>query len=143
MIAFTSLIQHMCRWKPPIAVATRESGPETAPRQCGKSTAMLDKQYLTSIAPERDLRAELGGWLKSLREDLGLSQRELAAELSLDYYTFISQLETGRGKIPSSRYADWAKALGQEPRSFVKKLISHYDPSTYNILFGDQDSRSV
>lgn len=101
---------------------------------------MLDKKSSASTAPDRDLRADLGAWLKSLREDRGLSQRELATELSLDYYTFISQLETGRGKIPPSRYLDWAVALKQNPRSFVKKLMSHYDPSTYDILFGDHDA---
>jgi len=83
-------------------------------------------------------RIELGQWLKSLREARGMSQRELADQLSLDYYTFISQLETGRGKIPSQRYVDWAKALGQEPRSFVKTLLSVYDPITYEILFPEE-----
>ena len=97
---------------------------------CGKYCAMLDKKTLASTALDGDLRADLGGWLKSLREARGISQRELATELSLDYYTFISQLETGRGKIPPSRYLEWATALKQDPRSFVKKLMSHYDPST-------------
>lgn len=83
-----------------------------------------------------DLRREMGTWLKSLREAQGLSQRELANILSLDYYTFISQLENGRGKIPSSRYVEWAQALGQEPRAFVITLLSYYDPDTYDILFG-------
>ncbi len=100
---------------------------------------MLDKKTLTSATPDKDPRAHLGGWLKSLREARGMSQRQLATRLSLDYYTFISQLENGRGKIPPSRYLDWATALEQDPRSFVKKLISHYDPATYDILFDDRD----
>ncbi len=87
----------------------------------------------------RQHRLEMGAWLKSLREARGLSQRDLANALSLDYYTFISQLENGRGKIPAGRYLDWAAALGQEPRAFVKVLFSHYDPNTYEILFGDED----
>jgi transcriptional regulator with XRE-family HTH domain len=103
---------------------------------------MLDKKLITSEAHAVDQRADLGAWLKSLREDSGLSQRQLAALLSLEYYTFISQLENGRGKIPSGRYLDWAIALNQTPRSFVKKLISHYEPSTYAILFGEQDMRN-
>jgi len=101
--------------------------------------AMLDKITLKSPIQERDPRVDLGGWLKSLREGRGMSQRQLATHLSLDYYTFISQLENGRGKIPPSRYLDWAAALKQEPRSFVKKLMSHYDPATYDILFDDRD----
>jgi len=104
--------------------------------------AVLDNKPLAAEIPAVDHRADLGAWLKSLREDSGLSQRQLASLLSLEYYTFISQLENGRGKIPSSRYLDWAIALKQTPRSFVKKLISHYEPSTYAILFGEQDMGS-
>lgn len=99
---------------------------------------MLDKKTLASATSAGDPRADLGVWLKSLREACGLSQRQLATQLSLDYYSFISQLENGRGKIPSGRYHDWAVALKQEPRSFVKKLLSHYDPETYDILFDDR-----
>ena len=67
------------------------------------------------ISPEeaKEQRAALGVWLKDLREQADLSQRELADKLSLDYYTFISQLENGRGRIPVHRYAEWAEALGQ------------------------------
>jgi len=89
------------------------------------------------------LRAELGAWLKDLRLDKGLSQRDLATKLELEYYTFISQLENGRGRIPSSRYLDWARALGQDPRSFVVRLLSCYDPVTYDVLYGNQAEVSV
>ena len=100
-----------------------------------KGLIMLGSKPLISDASATNPRADLGVWLKSLREACGLSQRQMATMLSLDYYTFISQLENGRGKIPSSRYLDWAQALNQDPRSFVKSLLSHYDPVTYGILF--------
>ena len=48
-----------------------------------------------------ELRREAGVWLKELRERRGMSQRQLASKLGAEYYTFISQLETGRGRIPS------------------------------------------
>ena len=50
-----------------------------------------------------DLRHEGGRWLKGRREQLGLSQRQLAQRVGVEYYTFISQLETGRGRIPPDR----------------------------------------
>lgn len=95
---------------------------------------------MQKVTPEesKEQRAALGVWLKELREQQGLSQRDLATALSLDYYTFISQLENGRGKIPAHRYAEWALALGQETRPFVKTLLSYYEPATYKILFSDQ-----
>lgn len=96
---------------------------------------MLAELKKNSPEETRDQRVVLGQWLRMLREERGLSQRALADILSLDYYTFISQLETGRGKIPEQRYAEWAEALGQEPRNFVKVLLSHYQPTTYKILF--------
>lgn len=99
---------------------------------------MLTKAYKASPEETRELRLEMGHWLKSLREARGMSQRDLSNELSLEYYTFISQLENGRGKIPPQRYVEWAEALGQEPKEFVKKLLSYYEPITYAILFEDQ-----
>jgi transcriptional regulator with XRE-family HTH domain len=82
------------------------------------------------------LRREVGSWLRELREKRGLSQRELAQKVGAEYYTFISQLEHGRGRIPPDRYLLWADALGVDPREFVRGLVSYYDPVTYNILFG-------
>ena len=52
----------------------------------------------------QELRRDGGRWLKELREKAGVSQRELAAAVGAEYYTFISQLETGRGRIPPDRY---------------------------------------
>jgi len=80
---------------------------------------------------------EMGLWLKTLRENAGLSQRDMARALSLDYYTFISQLENGRGKIPTARYRDWARVLKVNEREFVQKLLKFVDPITYDILFND------
>lgn len=85
----------------------------------------------------RKLRAQAGCWLRELRERRGLSQRELAEKVGAEYYTFISQLETGRGRIPPDRYLAWAHALGVEPREFVRELMYYYDPMTYSIVFGN------
>ena len=87
----------------------------------------------------QELRREAGLWLKELRERRGLSQRQLANQLGTEYYTFISQLETGRGRIPPDRYQTWAEALDVEPARFVKTLMQYYDPVTYGILFGSGD----
>ena len=89
----------------------------------------------------QELRKAAGAWLRSLRERRGLSQRELAHEVGSDYYTFISQLETGRGRIPPDRYQLWAKALGVNPRLFVRTLLGYYDPITYHFLFEDDNSQ--
>ena len=89
-----------------------------------------------SAAEVQDLRREGGRWLKELRERAGLSQRELASKVGAEYYTFISQLETGRGRIPPDRYTQWASALDVPARDFVRELMRYYDPLTHGILFG-------
>lgn len=101
---------------------------------------MLAELHKTSPEETKEQRVTLGLWLRSLREEQGLSQRELADILSLDYYTFISQLEHGRGKIPTHRYVEWAHALGQNPQDFVRMLLKHYEPMTYRVLFEDEAS---
>ena len=86
------------------------------------------------------LRKEAGRWLAELRQHAGLSQRDLAAKTGTDFYTFISQIENGRGRIPPNKYEVWAIALNVNPRMFVQKLLSYYDPITYHILFADFDA---
>lgn len=101
---------------------------------------MLAELHKSTPEESKEQRVVFGQWLKALRETAGLSQRDLADRLSLDYYTFISQLENGRGKIPAHRYAEWAIALGQDPKNFVKELLRHYEPLTYQILFDTEEA---
>jgi len=72
------------------------------------------------------LRKEGGRWLCELRENCGLSQRELADAVGIELYTVISQLEHGRGFIPPDRYLIWADALDVEPDEFVRRVTSYY-----------------
>jgi transcriptional regulator with XRE-family HTH domain len=97
-----------------------------------------------TAADVQELRRQGGKWLKAQREHVGLTQRELADQVGAEYYTFVSQLETGRGRIPSERYLVWAKALEMPPREFVRLILRFYDPLTYEILFAsvDQSAKS-
>ena len=76
-----------------------------------------------------------GVWLRTCRLNADLSQKELADKVGVDYYTFISQLENGRGRIPPNRYKKWADALGIPVDKFVFDLMRYYDPCTFKILF--------
>ena len=101
----------------------------------GNDTDMYSSPQKLSDEQVGDLRRDAGQWLKRLREDQGLSQRDLAEKVGVEYYTFISQVESGRGRIPPDRYRLWAKALGVPAREFVTRLMRYYDPVTYRILF--------
>lgn len=85
----------------------------------------------------QELRRSGGRWLRSLREAKGLSQLELARLVDVEYYTFISQIESGRGRIPPERYVAWAKAFDLPVREFVTRLLRYYDPVTWGVLFGE------
>lgn len=89
------------------------------------------------------LRKEAGAWLRACREERGLSQRELAQLVNVEYYTFISQIEAGRGRVPPDRLSVWADALQMDTQSFVKTLMRFYDPITYGLLFPETVARSA
>ena len=86
-----------------------------------------------------ELRRAAGRWLKSLREQRGLSQRQMAGAIGAEYYTFVSQIEAGRGRVPPDRYGAWANALGLEPKTLVRTLLRYYDPITYTALFEEDE----
>ena len=98
---------------------------------------MYTNPQKTSSSDTLELRREAGRWLKERREACGLSQRQLAEKVGTEYYTFISQLETGRGRIPPDKYRIWAEALHMTARDFVIKLLPFYDPVTYEIVFAE------
>jgi transcriptional regulator with XRE-family HTH domain len=81
-------------------------------------------------------RCDAGRWLREVREQRGLTQRELARKVRTKHHTFISQIENGRIRIPPHLYPVWAGALGLEPREFAQRLLSYHDPAAYRILFG-------
>ncbi len=83
----------------------------------------------------KQLRKQAGAWLKELRGRAGLSQIQLADVLGFKYYTFISQVENGFGRVPVESMEAWAKALGADPSSFAKQLLVYYEPELYRLLF--------
>ena len=92
-------------------------------------------QATKTVSKSVQSRKEAGAWLKELRARAGLSQIELAERLGLKYYTFISQVENGFGRVPTDSLEVWSKALGEDPTAFTRKLLSFYDPELYRLLF--------
>jgi transcriptional regulator with XRE-family HTH domain len=91
---------------------------------------------IVKSGPEaKQLRKEAGTWLKGLRAAAGLSQIDLAATLGLKYYTFVSQVENGFGRVPTEAMEAWARALGVEPTPFARHLLSYYEPELHRLLF--------
>lgn len=93
-------------------------------------------------AQTKVLRQQAGRWLKTARETAGLTQAELAEKVGLRYYTFVSQVESGLGRLPIETQGSWAEALGLEPGDFAKTLLRYYEPELYRLLFGGEAAAS-
>lgn len=83
----------------------------------------------------KSLRREAGRWLKGLRERAGLTQADVADKLGLRYYTFVSQVEGGHGRVPSDQIGHWADALGVPRRDLATELLRYYEPELHRLLF--------
>ena len=85
---------------------------------------MTRTRQVDKAAPKGpESRKKAGAWLQARRKAAGLSQIELAGRLGLKYYTFISQVENGFGRVPTDSMAAWARALGVAPPSFARQLL--------------------
>jgi transcriptional regulator with XRE-family HTH domain len=92
-------------------------------------------QFAKAKLQSKQLRKQAGTWLKELRGRAGLSQIQLADVLGFKYYTFISQVENGFGRVPVESMEAWAKALDADPSNFAKYLLSFYEPELYRLLY--------
>jgi transcriptional regulator with XRE-family HTH domain len=92
-------------------------------------------QFAKAAPEAKELRRRAGAWLKELRARAGLSQIQLAEQLGLKYYTFVSQVENGFGRVPTESMEAWATALGADPSVFARELLAFYDPELHRLLF--------
>ena len=104
-------------------------------KQAGSNVAGAPLQVAKAEPQAKKLRKKAGTWLKELRTRAGLSQIELAERLGYKYYTFISQVENGFGRVPTESLEEWARALGVYPSAFARELLSYYDPELHRLLF--------
>ena len=93
-------------------------------------------------AQTKRLRQEAGRWLKAGRETAGLTQAEVAEKVGLRYYTFVSQVESGLGRLPIETQAAWADALGLDPAEFARTLLAYYEPELNRLLFGGAQEKN-
>jgi transcriptional regulator with XRE-family HTH domain len=106
-----------------------------AKRQAGSALPGEAMQFAKADSEAKQLRKQAGGWLKELRAAAGLSQIQLAQILGFKYYTFISQVENGFGRVPTESMEAWARAVDANPSEFARKLLSYYEPELYRLLF--------
>lgn len=86
-------------------------------------------------------RQEAGKYIRRLRTENDLTQVKLADAVGIKYYTFITQIESGKGRVPPESLIDWANALKVDPVEFAWNMLSFYDPETYDVLKVDRLSK--
>jgi transcriptional regulator with XRE-family HTH domain len=85
----------------------------------------------------RKANSEIGNVIKQAREKLGKTQRDLAADLGLDYYTMISQMELSYIAVPPSLWVSISDALNLDRNKFILTCLFEYQPEVYVALFGN------
>ncbi|PZP61743.1 MAG: XRE family transcriptional regulator [Delftia acidovorans] len=100
---------------------------------------------VTSISRDElaSLRRECGAWLKEKREAAGLSQRGIAQKVGIEFYTFISQIESGRGRVPPERFEAYAHAINVDPKDFAKTMLRYNEPVVHGLLFPEEPRVTV
>ena len=100
---------------------------------------MTRSRPAAKAAPQNvELRKAAGAWLQARRKAAGLSQIDLAARLGLKYYTFVSQVENGFGRVPTDSMESWARALNIAPADFARHLLTFYEPELHRLLFEEK-----
>ena len=88
-------------------------------------------------------RKQAGMYLKNLRNKTGMTQKELANKVGLEYYTFVSQIENGSGRVPVELYGNFARAYEVDPQAFSRFIVRLYDPAVYDWLFYHSREQSI
>jgi transcriptional regulator with XRE-family HTH domain len=90
---------------------------------------------------DKEQRRAIGRLLKGLREKQGMTQNDMAKAVGQEYFTFVSQVETGAAKFPSKDIALWARVLGVKKEVLAKEALRHYDPDMFDALFTADEQR--
>ncbi len=71
----------------------------------------------------------------------GRTQKEIAEELGYENPNMISMLKKGNTKVPLNRVYTLAKAMGVDPKFFLRMVMTEYMPDTWaaiSLVYGDQ-----
>ena len=89
-------------------------------------------------------RQQIGGLIRDLRVAAGLTQNEFAKLVGQEYFTMISQVETGRVRVPPSDTKAWADTLGVDVQAFAKECVRSYETEAYFLaIYGTNTERKL
>ena len=85
---------------------------------------------MTSVS----LMQEAGNFLKSLREEKGLYQREVGHRLGLAYPSIVTRWESGSKKLPINKFYSMSRILSIDSHRFAVFMMRCYYPELYACL---------
>lgn len=88
-------------------------------------------------------RDNLGAVIKDARTHHGYTQKALADQLGIEYYTTISQIENGHISIPAALWSPLADALRLDKSDWLTRCLCEYHPEVFNALFSGHSRKSV
>ncbi len=87
-----------------------------------------------SAFQEKRMNHEIGIFMKKRREELGLTQAELARKLGYRYGNFIGYLENGKAVFPVEKWEEYAEVLQVDKHVFLKQVIGAKYPDMLAFL---------
>lgn len=97
----------------------------------GENVDMTDGSRPKNVRADLGKRVEFGRIIKSLREAAQLTQHDFSRLVGQKYFTFISQVENGRVRVPPDDTELWARVLGVDPQAFAKECVRYYETDDY------------
>lgn len=92
---------------------------------------------------DTERRRAFGQRMKRFREDLQMTQLDMAQRTDQTYFTFISQVESGKAKIPTRDLPKWAKALQLDTYEFAKSYLKAVDQHLFEAMFEPNDRNTI
>ena len=92
---------------------------------------------------DTERRRGFGQRMKRVREDLQMTQLDMANATDQTYFTFISQVESGKAKIPTRDLSKWAKALKLDTYEFAKSYLKAVDQHLFEAIFEKDDHNTI
>lgn len=84
----------------------------------------------------RIMRKRFGAYMKERREEIGLTQLDVAALVDYGYPAMVSQIERGGSSLPPHDLRLWAEVLRLEPATLAQKWLYFNEPDVYHALYG-------
>ena len=113
------------------------------PKDTSVDAERLDEMNAKKRRIDREERFIFGQFLKRHRNARGFTQPQLAERVGQNYFTVISQIENGSGKIPQTDIELWAQALNLNTQDLAKAFVKAYDRPLFDALFAPEDRHTI